>query len=58
MICCDRRIYYAAIAFSTIAVIASFFVKDISHMMTDNVAVTLKNDERGEKKDNAARETV
>jgi hypothetical protein len=47
----NRRIYYAAIAFSTIAVFASLFVKDISHMMTNNVAVTLKNDDRTEKKD-------
>ena len=48
---CYRRIYYAAIAFSLVAVIASLFVKDISHMMTNNVAVTLKNDGRADKKD-------
>jgi hypothetical protein len=39
-----RRIYYAAVSFSTVAVIASFFVKDISHKMTDSIAVTLKNE--------------
>jgi hypothetical protein len=39
-----RRIYYAAVAFSTLSLVASFFVKDISHKMTDSVAVTLKNE--------------
>jgi hypothetical protein len=45
------RIYLCAIAFSTIAVIAAFFVQDISHMMTDNVAVTLQNDGQARKEE-------
>jgi hypothetical protein len=45
------RIYLCAIAFSTIAVIAAFFVKDVSHMMTNNVAVTLQNDDQVRKED-------
>jgi hypothetical protein len=36
--------YYAVIAFSIIALIAAFFVKDVTHNMTDSVAVTLQND--------------
>jgi hypothetical protein len=39
-----QNIYYAAVAFSCVAVFASFFVTDISHNMTDNIAVTLTND--------------
>jgi Fungal trichothecene efflux pump (TRI12) len=44
-----RRIYFAAVAFSTLSLVASFFVKDVSSNMTDSVAVTLKNDGRDEK---------
>jgi len=39
-----HRIYVAAIAFSTIAVIASFFVADVSDRMTGNTAVRLVED--------------
>ncbi|KAF2664163.1 MFS general substrate transporter [Microthyrium microscopicum] len=39
-----RRIYYSACAFSALALVASFFVKDISHKMTDNVAIRLTNE--------------
>jgi hypothetical protein len=48
-----QRIYYAALACSALALTASFFVKDISHNMTNEVAVTLKNEE-GQKKVNPA----
>lgn len=41
-----QRIYYTAIVFSVIAVVASFFVKDVSDKMTNSVAVTLKNDDQ------------
>ena len=39
-----RNIYFAAVAFSCVAVFASFFVKDVSNNMTDSIAVTLTND--------------
>jgi Fungal trichothecene efflux pump (TRI12) len=44
-----QNIYYAAVAFSVMAVIASLFVKDISQNMTDNIAVTLKNEKTSKK---------
>jgi hypothetical protein len=37
--------YYAVIVFSTIGLIAALFVKDVTHNMTDSVAVTLQNDQ-------------
>lgn len=40
-----RRIFYTAIAFSVIALVAALFVKDVSHNMTDSVAVRLTNEE-------------
>lgn len=36
--------YYAAIAFSVIALIAAMFVGDVSQGITENVAVQLQND--------------
>ncbi|KAF2428787.1 MFS general substrate transporter, partial [Tothia fuscella] len=42
-----QRMYYAAIAFSIIALFAAMFVKDVSHNMTENVAVQLQNDKTG-----------
>ena len=35
---------FAAVAFSALSLVASFFVKDISDKMTESVAVTLKNE--------------
>jgi len=40
-----QRIYYAAVAFSVFAVVVSFFVKDVTSNMTDNVAVRLTNED-------------
>jgi hypothetical protein len=40
-----QRIYYAAVAFSVFAVLVSFFVKDVTGNMTDNVAVRLTNED-------------
>ena len=48
----SRRIYYASIVFTTIAMIVSFFVKDITKNMTDTVAVTLQNDHSKEDEKN------
>lgn len=45
-----RRIYYIAIAFSAIAFIAAMFVRDVTHNMTDHVAVTLQNDHTEQEK--------
>lgn len=39
-----QRIYYAAVAFSVFAVVVSWFVKDVTANMTDNVAVRLTNE--------------
>lgn len=44
-----RRIYWAAMAFTSVAIITSLFIKDVSENMTNNVAVILEND-RGEEK--------
>lgn len=46
----NRRIYYIAIAFSAMALIAAMFVRDVTHNMTDHVAVTLQNDHTKEEK--------
>ncbi|GAB7358595.1 hypothetical protein MBLNU230_g2655t1 [Neophaeotheca triangularis] len=40
------NMYYAAMAFSAVAIVASLCVKDVSHNMTDSVAVTLTNDRK------------
>ncbi|KAE9992342.1 hypothetical protein EG327_009296 [Venturia inaequalis] len=45
-----QRIYYIAIAFSAIAFIAAMFVRDVTHNMTDHVAVTLQNDHTEQEK--------
>jgi hypothetical protein len=42
--------YYAVIVFSTIGLIAAFFVKDVTHNMTDSIAVTLQNDKSTKEK--------
>jgi hypothetical protein len=42
--------YYAVIAFSIIGLIAALFVKDVTHNMTDSVAVTLQNDKATKEK--------
>ncbi|KAF2403608.1 MFS general substrate transporter [Trichodelitschia bisporula] len=45
-----QRIYVAAIIFSAVALVAAFFARDVTHNMTDNVAVQLQNDTPNEKK--------
>jgi hypothetical protein len=42
--------YYAVIAFSMIALVAALFVKDVTHNMTDSVAITLQNDKSAKEK--------
>jgi type II secretory pathway component PulF len=44
-----RRIYWAAMAFTGVAIITSLFIKDVTENMTDNVAVILENDHGKEK---------
>jgi hypothetical protein len=46
----SRHIYFCAIAFTAIALVGSFFLKDVSGNMTDNVAITLTNDKRSGKR--------
>jgi hypothetical protein len=38
-------------AFTFLAMLASFFIKDVRSNMTDNIAVTLKNDSSKKTKD-------
>lgn len=44
------HIYYAAMSFSILAIVASAFVRDVTGNMTDSVAVRLENDEKKEEK--------
>jgi len=44
-----RNVYIAATAFAAVALIAAFFVKDMSKNMTDNVAVRLDNEKPRDK---------
>lgn len=39
-----RGVFIAATAFAAVALVAAFFVKDVSKNMTDNVAVRLQNE--------------
>lgn len=47
-----QNLYYAALSFSVIAIICSALIRDVTHNMTDNVAITLTNEtkETGVKK--------
>lgn len=40
------HIYYAAVAFSGLAIICSCIIRDTTHNMTDNLAVTLTNEKQ------------
>jgi hypothetical protein len=42
--------YYAAIAFSLVALVAAMFVGDVSQGITENVAVHLQNDKSAKEK--------
>jgi hypothetical protein len=42
------------LAFTSLALVATFFLKDLSGNMTDKVAVTLSNDKPHDEKNRAA----
>jgi hypothetical protein len=46
-----RRIFYAAISFAALALLSTFFIKDVTSNMTSNVAVKLTNDKSKKEKE-------